>query len=292
MNIVLVCLNNYQDYITVNIEQLIKLNHSNIYVITHPNLFSNFDIFESKINLINADSLHESYEFENKTSLDKSFRGGFWYLTSLRFFYIYEFMKRYEIEDVIHLENDVLIYYNADELIDKVNKGFLYIPFDSYDRNIASIMYIPNKDIYKVILDNYDFNKNDMENFSIIKQKTGLIQNFPIFIANNNSNAEQQFVSTNSELFPFIFDAAAIGQYLGGIDPKNQSGDTKGFVNETCIIKYNNYRIWFEELISASTCFLNSDNNKICKKPFIEIEGNKVPIFNLHIHSKNLIGFV
>lgn len=278
MNIVLVCLNNYQDYITVNIEQLIKLKHSNIFVITHPHLFSNFENFESKINLINADLLDESYEFENKTSLDRSFRDGFWYLTSLRFFYIYEFMKRYEIEDVIHLENDVLIYYNADELIDKVNKGFLYIPFDSYNRNIASIMYIPNKDIYKVILDNYDFNKNDMENFSIIKQKTGLIQNFPIFIANNNSTAEQQFVTTNSELFPFIFDAAAIGQYLGGIDPKNQSGDTKGFVNETCIIKYNNYRIWFEE-ISGS------------KKPFIEIEGTKVPIFNLHIHCKNLIGF-
>jgi len=272
-------LNNYQDYITVNIEQLIKLNHKNIFVITHSHLFSNFEKFESKIYLINADLLDESYEFENKTSLDKYFRNGFWYLTSLRFFYIYEFMKRYNVDDVLHLENDVLIYYNADELIDKVNKQFIYVPFDTFERNIASIMYIPNKDIYKVILDNYDFNKNDMENFSIIKQKTGLIQNFPIFIKNNNLNAEQQFVSNNCDLFPFIFDAAAIGQYLGGIDPRNQSGDTRGFINETCVIKYNDYRIWFEEIAGF-------------KKPFIEIEGTKVPIFNLHIHSKNLTCFL
>ena len=80
MNIVLVCLNNYQDYITVNIEQLIKLKHKNIFVITHSHLFSNFEKFESKINLINADLLDESYEFENKTSLDKYFRNGFEFL--------------------------------------------------------------------------------------------------------------------------------------------------------------------------------------------------------------------
>ena len=279
MNIVLVCLNNYQEYIIDNINQLIKLDHPNVFVITHPHLFSNFNIFEQKIHLINANLLNDSYNFENNTKLDKSFRNGFWYLASLRFFYIYEFMKTYNIDNVIHLENDVLIYYNVNELINSVNNKFLYIPFDSYQRNIPSIMYIPNKDIFKIVLDNYDFNKNDMENFASIKTKTNLVQNFPIFITNNNLTKEQQFVSTNSNNFPFIFDAAAIGQYLGGVDPRNSAGDTKGFVNETCVIKYNNYCIWFEETSGT-------------KKPFIEIDGFKVPIFNLHIHSKNLTEFV
>lgn len=279
MNIVLVCLNNYQEYIIDNIDQLIKLNHTNIYVITQPHIFSNFDKYESKVKLINSELLEETYEFENKTRLDKSFRNGFWYLTSLRFFYIYEFMKKYNVEDVIHLENDVLVYYNVDQLINKVNKNSLYIPFDTFERNIASIIYIPNKDIYKIILDNYDFNKNDMDNFSNIKQKTGLIQNFPIFTQNDNLSNEQKFVTTNSEIFPFIFDAAAIGQYLGGVDPRNETGNTRGFINETCVVKYNNYRIWFEEVDGF-------------KKPFIEIEGKTFPIFNLHIHSKNLKEFV
>ena len=53
----------------------------------------------------------------------------------------------------------------------------------------------------------------------------------------------------------------------------------KGFVNETCVIKYNNYSIWFEMVDEK-------------KKPFILIEEKKLPIFNLHIHSKNLKEFV
>ena len=279
MNIILTCLNNFQEYILINIEQLIKLGHNNIFVITNLELFPHFNNYKQQLRLIDVNELNESYNFVNNTSLDKSFRNGFWYLTSLRFFYIYELMKKYDIDNVIHLENDVLIYYNCDELTSYINKQFLYIPFDSYQRNIASIMYIPNKEIYKKILDNYNFNKNDMDNFCLIKQKTGLIKNFPIFIKSNNLTREQNYVSENSDNFPFIFDAAAIGQYLGGVDPRNTSGDTIGFINETCVIKYNNYRILFDEINGT-------------KKPFIQIKDDKVPIFNLHIHSKNLIKFV
>lgn len=279
MNIVLTCLNNFQEYILTNIDQLIKLGHKNIYVITNSHLLSKFDKYSFKIILINADELNESYNFNTKSILNNTFRDGFWKLTSLRFFYIYEFMKIYNITNVIHLENDVLIYYNCEELINLMNRNFVYIPFDTFKRNIASIMYIPNVEIFKTILDNYNFDKNDMENFSTIKQKTGIIQTFPIFSKINNLTDEQNFVSNNSDIFPFIFDAAAIGQYLGGVDPRNMPGDTRGFINETCVIKYNNYNIWFEEVDGI-------------KKPFIKIEDKRVPIFNLHIHSKNLKEFV
>lgn len=279
MNIILTCLNNFQEYILINIAQLIKLGHNNIFVITNLHLFPHFNNYKEHIRLIDINELNESYNFVNNTSLDKSFRNGFWYLTSLRFFYVYELMKKYDIVNVIHLENDVLIYYNCHELSSYINNQFMYIPFDTYKRNIASIMYIPNKEIYKKILDNYDFNKNDMENFCLIKQKTGLIENFPIFIKSDNLTREQNYVSENSDKFPFIFDAAAIGQYLGGVDPRNTPGNTRGFINETCVIHYNNYHIWFEEINGT-------------KKPFIQINDKKVPIFNLHIHSKNLINFV
>jgi len=280
MNIILVCLNNFQDYILLNISQLIKLDHKNIFVITNNELFHNFDKYKNEIKLIDINTLNESYNYKNKTLVNKTFRNGFWYLTSLRFFYIYEFMKQYKITDVIHLENDVLIYYNCDKILNLFDKKYVYIPFDTFSRNIASIMYIPNCETFKIILDNYDFNKNDMENFSNIKQKTNLIKQLPIFIKSDNLTKEQKFVSENFNLFSFIFDAAAIGQYLGGIDPRNtSSNNTIGFINETCCIKYNIFKIWFEE-------------QEGIKKPFILIENNKIPIFNLHIHSKNLICFV
>ena len=279
MNIVLTCLKIFQEYILINIEQLIKLGHQNIYVVTNSHLLDKFDEYKSKINLIDADGLDESYNFNSISSLDSKFRNGFWKLTSLRLFYIYEFMKKYNVANVIHLENDVLIYYNCDELSLLLNKDYMYIPFDTYKRNIASIMYIPDEAIFKKILDEYNFNKNDMENFSIIKQKTGLIQNFPIFVKEFTTTDEEEFVSMNSEIFPYIFDGAAMGQYLGGVDPRNISGDTRGFVNETCIIKYNKYTFLFKELDGIN-------------RPYITISNKEIPIFNLHIHSKALDKFV
>ena len=39
MNIILTCIDNFQEYILDNINQLIKLQHKNIYVITNSHLF-------------------------------------------------------------------------------------------------------------------------------------------------------------------------------------------------------------------------------------------------------------
>ena len=280
MNIVLVCLTNFQDYILTNIEQLIKLNHSSIYVITNERLFTKFALYKEHINLINSDELTDSYNYESKSTMNKEFRNGFWRLTSQRFFYLHAFMKKYNIYDIIHLENDVLIYYNCNELLKCIDNKCVYLPFDTYKRNIASIMYIPNSDTLGNILDLYDYTKNDMDNFAAIQQNTGLIKNFPIFKGQFSVSNEETFVSSNSDVFPYIFDAAAIGQYLGGIDPRNTTcKSTIGFINETCVIKYNKYKFIYKMVDEI-------------KKPFIVINQAEFPIFNLHIHSKQLKCFV
>ena len=279
MNIVLVCINNFQEYILDNIQQLINLKHDNIYILTNDEFFNLFDKFSDKIKLISVESLPDTFNYYSKTSLDKSFRGGFWALASLRFFYIYEFMNKYNIKDVIHLENDVLIYYNCNNIIDNFDNQFIYLPFDTFKRNIASIMYIPSSEIFKVVLDNYDFSKNDMENFCNIKNKTGLIRVLPIFPQIKTKNKEVQFISENFEKFNCIFDAAAMGQYLGGIDPRNDPKNTVGFVNETCVIKYNIFKFIWVKI-----------NN--IKRPFLKIGDLEIRIFNLHIHSKKLNEFI
>ena len=279
MNIVLVCINNFQEYILDNIQQLINLKHENIYILTNEKFFTLFNKFSDKIKLISVESLPDTFNYYSKTTLDKNFRGGFWALASLRFFYIYEFMNKYDVKDVIHLENDVLIYYNCNNIIDNFDKQFIYLPFDTFKRNIASVMYIPTSEIFKVALDNYNFSKNDMENFCNIKNKTGLIKVLPIFPQVKTDIEEVQFVSENFENFNCIFDAAAMGQYLGGIDPNNCATNTVGFVNETCVIKYNVFKfVWIT---------IND-----IKRPFLKIGDSEIRIFNLHIHSKNLIEFM
>lgn len=276
-NVVLVCIGNFQEYIIINITQLLRLGHNNIYVLTNAYLCPNFEIYrdDPRVRIVDVESLNDSYRYYERTNLDKGFRNGFWALASLRFFYIYEFMEQHKIDNVVHLENDVLVYYNCDEIAQRAGSQHLYLPFDCFDRNIASIMYIPSASLFRLILDQYDLTINDMENFVKISRRCNLIQKFPIFPANAYTSPEIQFISENHHQFGYIFDAAAMGQFLGGVDPRNQPGDTRGFVNETCIIKYSAYKFIWEN-----------------KKPYIIINDLKFPIFNLHIHHKNLHDFI
>jgi hypothetical protein len=284
MHLVLTCINNFQEYILVNIKQLIRLGHKSIYVLTNAAFFRRFSDFSENITLVAIEDLVDSYNYNQNTQLDNQFRGGFWALTSARFFYLYEFMRSRNLENVVHLENDVLIYRNVDMLDELLDKTKIYLPFDTFKRNIASIMFIPDCNIFKTLLDKYDFAKNDMENFSVIQSQTGLINNFPIFINNPNGSPEYQFVTKNFKQFNMIFDAAAIGQYLGGVDPRNIPGDTTGFVNETCIIKYDQYRFVWKVIydIRCPYIVIKNENGIDCS----------YPIFNLHIHSKALDKFI
>ena len=269
-SLVLVCLENFQEYILTNIAQLLQLEHTEIYVLTNEHLIPQFEPFSQFLHLVAVETLDDPFRFKQSSTLDKEFRGGFWYHTSARFFVIHAFMVKYGVKDVIHIENDVLLYYNVDEeLVETFVDKKLYIPFDTYERNIASIVYIPDADIFGQILEHYDFGKNDMYNFSEIRKRTGLIQNLPIFVS-DNSTLERAFVTNGYK--KYIFDAAAIGQLVGGVDPQNTGGDTRGFVNETCVIKYKD----------EGTIIWNID------KPFLRTNDSEIPIFNLHIHCKNL----
>jgi hypothetical protein len=281
-SIVLVCLENFQDYILANIAQLFKLGHTRIYVLTSSHLMCEFEAILDIIELVSVESLSDPFGFNEKSTLNREFRNGFWHLTSARLFVLHSFMaSRPDIRNVIHIENDVLIYYNCDDTLSDslLNERQIYIPFDTFERNIASIMYIPDATTLGKTLGHYNFNKNDMYNFSEIRVKTDLINTLPIFVGKDGDNSERLFVTNGYSKFGgFIFDAAAIGQYVGGIDPRNIHGDTRGFINETCVIKYNEEGEigWF--------------SHAGFKKPFIKLYGSgvEIPIFNLHIHSKAL----
>ena len=323
----LVCLGVFQEYIMTNIAQLVKLGHTKIYVLTNAHLIPLFEPFAELITLVSAESLDDIFNFSAKSAHDKEWRDGFWHYTSARFFTLHSFMAKYDVQNVIHIENDVLLYYNCDETLTEpfTNSRRIHIPFDSYTRNIASIVYIPDASTLGQVLEHYDYGKNDMYNFSEIRGKTDLIDQFPIFIEDTTLGSaadkapralsaalgsasvtdalesasdkasslesasalesasvtdalERAFVSHGWSRFGgYIFDAAAIGQFIGGVDPRNCPDDTRGFINETCVIKYND-----EGTILWKNCdgFL---------KPFLQTrEAREIPIFNLHIHSKAL----
>lgn len=305
MNVVLVSIGNFQPYILDNIRNLIALKHKNIYVIINENFKSHFDEFspsimgstetESPLKLVFVESLKDIFHFYERSRLDKRFQNGFWVLTSLRIFYIYAFMEKYGVKDVIHLENDVVIYYNCDELLPLVNRNAIYIPFNSFSINVISIVYIPNSEVMKPLLANWNLNMLDMNVFAQFKSAMPhLVDIFPIFKEQPGFDNVHRMVCHNFTRFGKVFDGNAMGQYLGGIDPSNVGGSTKsteGFVNKECCIKYDRFRfIWKEvSVIECDQAILESET---MKKPFLCVGEDEIPIFNLHIHSKNLAKFV
>ena len=271
MKIVLVMLHNLQSYIFDNIQHLKKHNNNDITIITD----KKFNTLFENINIINIEDLIPNY-VNVVCRVSDTFRNGFWQLTSYRFVALYEYMKQHDITNIIHIENDVLIYKKLDT-IHNTNK--LLLTMDSKNRCIPGLMFIPNNEVLKKCLDIFNTSLNDMQNFSNCYYKlTDYIDTLPIFIE-DNKNDVTKMITNNFKYYNAIFDAAAIGQYLGGVDPRNNSGDTIGFVNETCAIDYSKYKfIW--------------KYKNDTKSPYIVIHNKEYPIVNLHIHCKNLKKFI
>lgn len=270
--VILINLINHQDYIQYNIKQLQLLGY-NITIITDKELVGHFN---DSVNIVITDQFNIDM-FDKKTKMDNAFRGGFWKLASKRLFYLYEYMKQYNKTNCIHIENDVLLYQKIN--IPDVTK--LWITMDSPKRCIPGIMFVPNYTILTQFIEQYDYNKNDMENLALFYIKHHhSCKTFPIIKKNSHYNKTDIYNESFNNI-SMIFDAAAIGQYLGGVDPRNKNGDTRGFINETCVIDYSNYSfIWIYD--TATTLYL----------PYIKVDNDYVPIANLHIHSKQLHKFL
>ena len=152
MKVVLVSLGIFQDYLLNNIKQLKLQGNNDIVLITEKRFFKKIDE-NLNIQLIDVNELNSEYleQFKNNLQLDRNYRNGFWHHCSMRFVYIYEYMKQNNITDIIHIENDVMIYNNFDNLKDKFNKDKIYLVFDNIDRVIPSIMYINNYSNFKIM---------------------------------------------------------------------------------------------------------------------------------------------
>lgn len=234
--------------------------------------------------------------FNKKTVLDNKQRDGLWRKSTERFFYIHELMLQNSLESAIHLESDNMLYVSIHELQHGLSSyNGIGAVFDHDNRCIPSLVYIAHTDaiehLVKFIAEKAHLGKNDMQILALYRNSYSekYIDNLPLIIpdfTNDHALINTQKQSTkypnryinNFASFNSIFDAAALGQYLGGIDPRN--GISKpGFINETCLFNpsYFSYE-WHTD-------------TKGRKIPFICYQGKSYRINNLHIHSKNLESF-
>jgi hypothetical protein len=205
-----------------------------------------------------------------------NFRNGFWKYTTERFFILEECMKQYNISKMFHIENDIAMFCNLNDIYRS------FIQKNNYDNKLVVCEISPTIVIPSILyIDNYH-----------------LLTSFNSFIANNSKQKfynDMQLLGSYPDkyLFPIdphhtsniegIFDGCAIGQYLDGIDPRNcQNPDDNqiGFVNETCIIKFDKYQFQHEKHPNFDVLQYRCYDSKVSR-----------PVYNLHIHSKRLHKF-
>ncbi len=253
------------------------------------------------ITCIACESLNISIDhaqFLKQNSLDTKWKEGFWLYTSERFLYLSDLINQYELKNVFHLENDNMLYVDLSQLLPVFQSHYpgIAATFDSDDRCIAGFIYIHDSKamnrLAKYFADQVHENLNDMKLLANFKNKYSeeIIDHLPIIPKEYADSYPLKSARSQMTQYPFkyylnvdcfgsIFDAAAIGQFLGGIDPM-LGCSRPGYINKTCI---------FNPSLLTIEWILDDQQRRI---PYVVYPHSKYRINNLHIHCKKLGLFV
>jgi hypothetical protein len=290
------------EYAQIAIRQASRLNpDSTVYFLIKSESYKEFSEkhhFSSNVQLVNLDHIRHTMahkKFNNQCTQDTAFRDGFWRYASERFLYLYDFCKAKNLSNVFHLEYDVMLYINVEDYMPvfKQNYPHIAVTADNDKRVVAGLIYFADVQalqfVAKAMVAGSRGEVNDMVILSKSKKpgKGSYMQNLPIipskYSKDNKLTSPEGHVAKRPEeysncfhKFNLVFDACAIGQYLGGIDPRNDYGNYHvGFINEMTLFNPSHFTYTWEE----------EDGLRI---PYLTYKGVKSKIANLHIHSKRL----
>ena len=243
---------------------------------------------DKQLILIAAESLATTtahQQFKKISRHDQRYRQGFWRYTTERFFYIHELMLQENLHNVFHLESDTMLYVSLSELLPIFCENYPGIGaiFDHPHRCIPSFIYFSTptalQPLAAHLADNAKKGICDLYTLGSFKTEYGSPYVDPLPIIPPEYLSENPLIYSNQiETFHSIFDGAALGQYLGGIDPRNGHSEP-GFINEACIFNPSHLQFSWET---------DSEGRRI---PFMTHREKRWRINNLHIHSKNLKPF-
>ncbi len=202
---------------------------------------------------------------------------------------------------MLHIEGDNLIFHDVEDLGFRLEKFYpgLAVPFDHDQRAVAGIFFVFNKKALTLfnyfIVEMFKANPgsaiNDMQLLGLFHETfPEHINSLPVVPTDypgtyenlkGQKSAKPYLFNNHFDEIGLVFDANALGQYIDGIDPRNNGGkSSKGFINETAMHRFDFYQVKFE-----------IDPVENLRLPFIECNTKKTRIANIHVHSKNLQKF-
>ena len=227
----------------------------------------------------------------SEMSPDQKFRKGFWRLTLERLFILEKFHESKKNLKVLHIESDVFLFPNFPiqkfEALEEVS--WLKV---SSSRDAAALVYLPTpaqtSRLVSRMIEELKLGKwlDDMEMLSTIMKKYP--DEYRYLPGLNPSHKELQssifdsshiakHLTSNFQVFEGIFDAAHLGIWLTGWDPRNSYGftrvkDSTRISDTTSLLKPENVNFRFDEF----NCLKYVNGSK------------STDVFSLHIHSKSM----
>lgn len=189
----------------------------------------------------------------------------------LRLYYLEAFLHQYDIEDIIHFDNDVLIYENITTIADELKKhNFLITSFNplnyvfgfSYIKNGASFAEINAKMLCLIV----QGEKTLERLIGSMPHEMRLMQ----YVNTDHQITLLPVLPTdkNFENFNYCFDPSSYGQYLGGAAPEADKYIGSKIIENKIQVLFDNH------------------------KPYVILGEKKYNIFNLHVHNKQLENFL
>lgn len=214
------------------------------------------------------------------------FRNNFWFLTLKRFLVFNLFMEEHP-DPLIHLESDVVISRDFPfEIFAGLDTPFAF-PLISDLMGIPSVLFLKDKSaadlLCELTMQSVEENPSTTDMLILTKlfsRSPDLITILPSGPSGKKfymSETSDNFISLQSvglSIFGGLFDGAAIGQYLLGDDPRNNRG-----------IRNIYFESGYSSLVARSLSFDLSAN-----RAFLEIvsEFERIPLFSIHVHSKDI----
>ncbi len=261
---------------------------------------------ENKISLIDLSLVEKTAKhqvFLQISPYDKLYKGGFWNHTTERFFYLHDFLEKTQLTNVIHIETDVMLYVNIEELLPsfflsgaklagtfqwatECVPGFVFIQYPSiWEKYIDHV--IEELQSYRGKDPNTDL--NDMRTLASFKKKCGSeFINLPIVMPEYriyhtqravngfHENTSLEFISNHFDTFSgYLFDAAAFGIYANGYDQTVYPNTKPGEIH------------WKSLFDPSKITFSWGEDAERKAVPYATLAGKSYRLVNLHFHSKH-----
>ena len=213
----------------------------------------------------------------------------FWAKSLERLFSLADYALSRDSESaILHVESDVLLMPNFPIIeMSKLHQ----LTWNRYNdkKDVGALVVIPNRQAARVfkkaIVETLENNPGitDMTLLSIVSNDLGVAQTFSNYLIPKNElylGAQQSLNPAAVSDFGLkgVFDPAQIGMWIAGLDPRNTFGFTK--YQDKSFIENGD-----SEIDPSRIQFTLDQNQHLFGKMNSESE---VPIWSLHIHSKNL----